>query len=162
MRSVTRDRDQSPDAVRPVSTMSRAAVSFASYILDPQLLRSRVLGALERRVLSPNTAELRTYFETVISATTSPFGGGPEDDGVSGASDEDIEQTCLILCHHDADGDGKLSPTEFAAVIDLTANQGGIQYAVDHVERTFQQADIDGSGFIDLNELILLRRRKHS
>ena len=54
------------------------------------------------------------------------------------------------------------SRSEFAAVIDLTANQGGIQYAVDHVERTFQQADIDGSGFIDLNELILLRRRKHS
>ena len=125
--------------------------------LTPEVLHRRVMTALERRVLDPTTNELRGYFDSVCAATTSPFSDAALD-AISGASDEDLEQTALLLCHHDLDGDGKLSPTEFAAVIELTASQTGVHYDADHVEKTFRSADVDLSGFVDLNELLLLRK----
>ena len=120
----------------------------------------RVMGALERSVLHKENPELRDYFAQVISATTSVLGGvRPEEDGISGASDDELEQSALLLCHHDTDGDGLLAPSEFAAVIELVTSQSGSNYTPEHVEGTFAQCDIDRSGFIDLNELLLLRRR---
>ncbi len=144
--------------------LTRNGMSFSNYAVatgaDAEVITRRIVNALERRVLHDKNVELRGYFEKVAAKTTSPLGGAsPEEDGISGASDEDIEQTALLLCHHDYDGDGLLSPTEFSAVIELVAAQSGASYTSDHIERTFSQCDIDRSGFIDLNELLLLRHR---
>ena len=41
----------------------------------------------------------------------------------------------------------------------LVAAQTGQQYTAVHVERCYNDADVDGSGLIDLNELLLYRER---
>jgi hypothetical protein len=122
-----------------------------------ELVRRRVLRALERRVLTPDTPELRDYFERAIGAMSSLYDHSADVDGVSRASDADLEQTALLLCHHDVDGDGLLSPAEFAAIVDLTSSQTGEAFDADHVAIVFRNADVDESGAIDLNELLLLR-----
>ena len=53
---------------------------------------------------------------------------------------------------------GLLNREEFAAIIDLVAGQTGQSYTVEHVDKCFLQADVDGSGLIDLNELLLYRQ----
>ena len=126
--------------------------------LEPEVLKRRVLGALERRVLTQQNPELRAYFERVIEACTSPYSGNGEDDGVTAASDDDLEQAALLLCHHDVDGDGVLGPDEFTSLIELTISQTGEAVAADQLAQLFSQADVDESNFIDLNELLLLRR----
>ena len=137
------------------------AFQFYDSAITAELVSRRVMGALEKRVLSAKSVELRGYFQNLAASITSPLDGGPpEEDGITGASDEEIEQTALLLCHHDGDGDGLLAPAEFAAVIELVASQAGVEYSPDHIEKTFAQCDIDRSGFIDLNELLLLRQRK--
>lgn len=122
-------------------------------------VRERITGALERRVLGKHNPELRGYFDHVIEQMASPYLGSGEDDAISGSSDEDLEQTALLLCHHDADGDGLLSREEFGAIVDQVASQTSQSFSAEHVERCFLEADVDGSGAIDLNELCLYRAK---
>mmetsp|Transcript_36133 Transcript_36133/g.95222 ORF Transcript_36133/g.95222 Transcript_36133/m.95222 type:complete len:142 (-) Transcript_36133:90-515(-) len=136
---------------------------FQSYgdTINPEVIARRVMTALQARVLHSSNQELHAYFDKVVQATTSPLGGAPpEEDGISNTSNKDIEQCALLLCHHDADGDGLLAPAEFAAVIELIASQTGATYSPQHIEKIFSESDIDRSGFIDLNELCLLRTRR--
>ena len=95
----------------------------------------------------------------MIEQIASPYLGAGDNDAVSGSSDDDLEQTALLLCHYDADGDGVLSSAEFSALATLVAGQTGQSFAEEHVGRCFLQADVDGSGAIDLNELLLYRRK---
>jgi hypothetical protein len=145
--------------------VARRGMSFSNYEVatgaDAKVVTRRIMIALERRVLNDKNVELRGYFEQVAAKTTSPLGGASaEEDGISGASDEDIEQTALLLCHHDSDGDGLLSPTEFSALLELVSAQVGTSYTSAHIDQKFSQYDIDRSGFIDLNELLLLRPQR--
>ena len=119
----------------------------------------RVIGALEQRVLTRHNKELRGYFERVVEQCASPFAGTGEDDAISASSNADIEQTALLLCHHDADGDGLLSREEFSSIVDLVAGQTGQRFTAEHVDRCFLEADADGSGTVDLNELLLYRAK---
>ena len=130
-------------------------MTYGQHLTD-EVVVERLIRALERQVLTVHNPELRGYFELVAQECTSAMG---EDDGISGASDVDLEQVALLLCHHDRDGDGKLSPEEFSALIELTFSQTGISYGSEHVAKVFHEADVDSSGFVDLNELLLLRRR---
>ena len=130
-------------------------------MLDEEVIRRRIMHALEQRVLHDGNPELREYFTVVANMTTSPLGGvRQEEDGISGAADGEIEQAALLLCHHDADGDGLLSDNEFFHLIQLVASQTGETYSDDHLATAFMQADLDRSGFIDLNELLCLRHRQ--
>lgn len=137
-----------------------AAPSFASYgqTVTPEVVRRRVFAALEHQVLTPANPELRAYFERMVDAVTSIFAGGADADGVSGASDVDIEQAALLVCHLDADADGLLSPSEFAMIADLSAGQSGEGYAPENVQLVFREADLDASGYLDLNEMLLDRK----
>ena len=145
-------------AVRRRPQMHRAIAAYGQ-VLSREEVHARVFGALDRRVLGPHNAELRAYFERCFEQCASPFGGTGQDDAISSSSDDDIEQTALLFCHHDTDGDGVLSRDEFAAVVDMVAGTTGQRFTVEHVDRCFQQADVDGSGAIDLNELLLYRTR---
>lgn len=140
------------------------AQQLASYGqgISPAEVRHRVLRALERRVLSGNKEELRGYFEVVIAQIASPFAGAGEDDAISSSSDEDIEQTALVFCHYDLDGDGLLSLSEFMALAQLAEGETGQTFSDEHVERCFQKADVDANGVIDFNELMLYSRRSRS
>ena len=60
---------------------------------------------------------------------------------------------------YDGDGDGVLSHAEFAALAELVGGQTGQTFSPEHIDKCFRQADVDGSGYIDLNELLLYRRR---
>jgi hypothetical protein len=143
--------------VAPLGT----AGSFNRYgrHITAEEVHRRVMGALERRVLTATNQELRKYFQAVVDQTGSPLTGSGQDDAISSASDEDLEQTSLLLCHYDADGDGLLSRDEFAALVSLAGGHSGQEFSPEHVERCFAQADVDLSGAIDLNELLLYVRR---
>ena len=149
-------------AMPPVARARRgrnALVTFEGYgeqVTEAEVT-SRILGALEHRVLTPANPELRGYFAMAATRTTSPFGGTGDDDAISKASDQDIEQTALLFCHYDADGDGVLNYDEFAAVVELVSAQTGMSLSGEHVDRCFRTADVDSSGGIDLNELLLYR-----
>lgn len=172
MESVCKQRDATEAALLiialsqlQVKMVARRGMSFSNYEVatgaDAKVVTRRIMIALERRVLNDKNVELRGYFEQVAAKTTSPLGGASaEEDGISGASDEDIEQTALLLCHHDSDGDGLLSPTEFSALLELVSAQVGTSYTSAHIDQKFSQYDIDRSGFIDLNELLLLRPQR--
>jgi hypothetical protein len=171
-RSAARARDATEAALLIIALshlqakmVARRGMSFSNYEVatgaDAKVVTRRIMIALERRVLNDKNVELRGYFEQVAAKTTSPLGGASaEEDGISGASDEDIEQTALLLCHHDSDGDGLLSPTEFSALLELVSAQVGTSYTSAHIDQKFSQYDIDRSGFIDLNELLLLRPQR--
>lgn len=96
----------------------------------------------------------------MIEQISSPFGRVGADDGISTSSDEDIEQTALLFCHYDQDGDGLLNASEFAAVAELVAGKTGQSFSSEHIERCFRKADIDANGVIDLNELLLYSQRR--
>ena len=132
-----------------------AALALYGSKLSQAEVRQRIFQTLERRVLSGHNKELRGYFEVVVENMASPFLGSGEDDALTTTSDEDLEQTCLLFCHFDADGDGLLCHEEFAALVDLTAAQTGQSFAAEYVDRVFRQCDVDGNGYVDLNELLL-------
>ena len=138
-----------------------AKANFTAYghMLSREEVHARLFAALEHRVLHAHNKELRGYFERVLEQIASPFAGSGEDDAISSSSDDDLEQTALLFCHHDADGDGVLSHDEFAAIVDLVAGQTGQTYTPEHVDHCFLQADVDGSGAIDLNELLLYKQK---
>ena len=142
------------------AVQARTGAQLAQYGTgtSPAQLCSHIISALEPHVLQPaaETLELRGYFETVAYKIESI--ASIEDDGVSGTPAEVIEQTALLFCQHDADGDGLLSPEEFGRLIELISSQTGESYLPEHVERVFRQCDIDANGFIDFNELLLLPR----
>ena len=98
-------------------------------------LAVRVMTALDRRVLAPRAQklELRAYFEMVVDQIASAFGAG--DDAISAAAPDDLEQSALLLCQYDADGDGRLSPSEFSALIQLVSSQTGEPYQDERVEQ---------------------------
>lgn len=110
-------------------------------------------------MLGPHNKDLRTYFDVLVEQCASPLYGAGDDDAISRSSDEDLEQMALLFCKLDADGDGLLNREEFSSVVDLVAAQTGQQYTAVHVERCYNDADVDGSGLIDLNELLLYRER---
>ena len=128
-------------------------------LLTESEVRQRILRVLGRRVLHAHNRELAGYFEMMAAQCSSPFSGSGETDAISGTSDEDLEQTALLLCHHDADGDGLLSRKEFASLVELVASQTGQAFSAEHVERCFRVADVDDSGALDLNEVLLYARR---
>ena len=138
---------------------SRAPFAAYGHLLTRDEVRARLFRALEANVLGPHNLELRGYYERVVEQLASPFSGAGEDDAISGCSDDDLEQSAVLFCHHDSDGDGLLSRDEFVAVIDMVASQTGQSFTAEHVDHCFQQADVDRSGAIDLNELLLLRAR---
>ena len=137
-----------------------ASLSAFGASLSSEVASRRIIAALERRVLTTANPELRMYFERMVSAIESPYGLG-NDDAISSASDADLEQTAILLCHYDLDQDGRLSPVEFAALADLIASQTGSTHTKEHVEKMFIRADIDESGFIDLNEYALVLASPH-
>ena len=113
--------------------------AFAAYghLITRDEVRARLLGVLEARVLGRHNAELRGYFETLIAQLASPFAGVGEDDAISSASDEDLEQTALLFMHYDTDGDGLLTRDEFAALVDMVASSTAQNYTVEHIDRCF-------------------------
>ena len=151
---------------RPMSVIAhaRAAPSAALATYGSRLstteVRRRLVRTLERNVLSRQTPELRGYFELVADQMASPFLGNGEDDAVSTTSDDELEQVCLLFCHFDADGDGLLNREEFAALTELVGAQTAQTFSAEYIDRTFLSCDIDGNGFIDLNELLLYTRAK--
>ena len=98
---------------------------------------------------------LTAYFDVALSRVESNWAG---DDGFHGTNDATLEQTALLLMHFDADGDGALSPAEFAALIGMVSAKTGQTFVADDVDKMFRDADIDRNGYVDLNELLLLGR----
>ncbi len=59
----------------------------------------------------------------------------------------------------DANADGVVDWAEFKKVMDLLAERTGKRYNALQLRALFRIADLDGSGSIDFNELLLAQRR---
>ena len=141
------------------STKLRDSLAAYGSVVTPEEIKARLFKALEINILGPHNIELYGYFETMAEQIASPYLGAGEDDAISTSSDDDLEQTALLFCHHDADGDGVLNHDEFSAVIDMVAARTGMAVSDEHIDKIFAEADVDGSGVIDFNELCLYRQR---
>ena len=125
---------------------------------NPKLSRheSRLMAALERRVLSERTVELRDYFMLVCRQMKSLSATGGEE-ALSATTEEDLEQLALLFAHYDMDSDGVLSRDEFTALLQLIAQKdAGAPYSREHIEKLFRDFDVDSNELIDFNELLLL------
>ena len=102
------------------------------------------------------TLELREYFTMVMqrAASASIF-----ENAFPATTDEHLKQLALLFAHCDADSDGVLSASELRRLLEIVSEQSGVRmHAPENVENVMRVADMDGNGYLDLNEVLLMCR----
>ena len=73
---------------------------------------------------------------------------------------QQLEQAAVLFSRYDADSTGLLTLGQWAALLGMVAAKTGANYTAAHTEQIFREIDIDGSGTVDLNELLLFSHGK--
>ena len=82
------------------------------------------------------------------------------ENGFALVNDEQLEQAAVLFSRYDADSTGLLTLGQWAALLGMVAAKTGANYTAAHTEQIFREIDIDGSGTVDLNELLLFSHGK--
>ena len=105
---------------------------------------------------SDQKLELREYFTMMMQRITST---SMSENAFPATSDEHLKQFALIFAHCDEDSDGVLSPSELELLLKLVSKHSGVcVHAPENIELVMREADVDGNGHLDLNEVLLMYR----
>ena len=145
-----------PPPPLPAAAAAPSTGLMAAY--SAERVRLTLLRALGARVLQPpeQTLELRRYFSMLAAKATTAV----SENGFALVTDEQLEQAAVLFSRYDADSTGLLTLGQWAALLGMVAAKTGANYTAAHTEQIFREIDIDSSGTVDLNELLLFSHGK--